>query len=108
MRRIAHLSDIHFGGENTAAVAGVRAWLAANPPDVTVISGDLTRFGQLDEFDKAAAFVSSLSGPMSSRPETTTPLGQGSGSASPGLSPTISATSASRAAPPGRARGWPW
>jgi 3',5'-cyclic AMP phosphodiesterase CpdA len=61
--RIAHLSDIHFGGENHDAVAGVRLWLAENHPDVTVISGDLTRFGQPDEFAAAAAWVSSLDGP---------------------------------------------
>ncbi len=61
--RIAHLSDIHFGGENRDAVAAARAWLADNPPDLTVISGDLTRFGQPQEFDAAAAWVASLDGP---------------------------------------------
>jgi 3',5'-cyclic AMP phosphodiesterase CpdA len=61
--RIAHLSDIHFGGENREAVAGARAWLAANAPDLTVISGDLTRFGQPEEFAAAADWVASLEGP---------------------------------------------
>ena len=63
MPRIAHLSDIHFGGENVAAVAAAREWLVSNPVDLTVISGDLTRFGQRPEFDQAKAFVDSLSGP---------------------------------------------
>ena len=63
MPRIAHLSDIHFGGENVDAVAAVREWLSVNPVDLTVISGDLTRFGHPPEFDAAAAFVSSLGGP---------------------------------------------
>ena len=62
-RRIAHISDIHFGGENTEAVAAVGDWLQANTPNLTVISGDLTRFGQPDEFDAASAWVSSLPGP---------------------------------------------
>jgi hypothetical protein len=62
-RRIAHLSDIHFGGENRDAVAAVRAWLASNPPDLTVISGDLTRFGHPEEFAAAADWVASLEGP---------------------------------------------
>jgi 3',5'-cyclic AMP phosphodiesterase CpdA len=44
-------------------VAAARAWLAANPPDVTVISGDLTRLGHPEEFAAAAAWVSDLEGP---------------------------------------------
>lgn len=63
MPRIAHLSDIHFGGENAEAVAAVKAWLESNPVDLTVISGDLTRFGHVAEFDRAAAFIESLPGP---------------------------------------------
>ena len=62
-RRIAHLSDIHFGGENKDAVAGARDWLSENPQDLTVLSGDLTRFGQPEEFKAAAAWVASLPGP---------------------------------------------
>ena len=61
--RVVHLSDIHFGGENTAAVEGVRLWIEANTPDLTVISGDLTRFGQPEEFAAAAAWVERLAGP---------------------------------------------
>ena len=61
--RIAHLSDIHFGGENRNAVAGAREWLASNSPDLTVISGDLTRFGHPEEFAAASAWVDSLTGP---------------------------------------------
>lgn len=62
-RRIAHLSDIHFGGENREAVSAARDWIAANSPDLTVISGDLTRFGNPEEFIAAAAWVESLTGP---------------------------------------------
>ena len=62
-RRIAHISDIHFGGENRDAVAAARDWVAANMPDLTVVSGDLTRFGQPEEFAAAADWVDSLAGP---------------------------------------------
>ena len=62
-RRIAHLSDIHFGGENGVAVAAARDWIADNTPDLTVISGDLTRFGHDDEFAAAAAWVATVPGP---------------------------------------------
>ncbi len=61
--RIAHLSDIHFGGENRDAVAGAHDWLAANAPDLIVISGDLTRFGRPEEFAAAATWVATLEGP---------------------------------------------
>ena len=64
MIRIAHLSDIHFGGENAAAVAGASAWLTDAVPDLTVITGDLTRFGQPDEFARAAEWVASLNKPL--------------------------------------------
>lgn len=62
-RRIAHLSDIHFGGENRDAVAAARDWIAENSPDLTVISGDLTRFGHEDEFALAAAWIDTVPGP---------------------------------------------
>lgn len=60
MRVIAHLSDIHFGGENPAAVAAARDWIAACDPDLVVITGDLTRQGDESEFAAARAFVDSL------------------------------------------------
>lgn len=63
MLRIAHLSDIHFGLENVAAVEGARAWLAANPPDLCVITGDLTSDGTAQEFAAASLWVASLTVP---------------------------------------------
>ncbi|MEO8925623.1 MAG: metallophosphoesterase [Caulobacteraceae bacterium] len=64
MPRIAHLSDIHFGGENTEAVEGARAWLARESPDLIVITGDLTAFGRPDEFERAAAWAATLTAPL--------------------------------------------
>ena len=63
MARIAHLSDIHFGDENREAVAGAAARIAAEKPDLTIISGDLTRFGETPEFAAAAAWIDALPGP---------------------------------------------
>jgi 3',5'-cyclic AMP phosphodiesterase CpdA len=57
---LAHLSDIHFGGENRPAVAAVRDWVAEQDPDLVVITGDLTRQGDEAEFAAARAFVDSL------------------------------------------------
>lgn len=62
--RIAHLSDIHFGGENVAAVSGVAEMLHAEPFDLTIISGDVTQFGEIAEFEAAAAWIKTLPGPV--------------------------------------------
>jgi 3',5'-cyclic AMP phosphodiesterase CpdA len=62
--RIAHLSDIHFGGENVAAVTGVAEVLRAGGFDLTIVSGDLTQFGEIGEFDAAAAWLKTVPGPI--------------------------------------------
>nr|QQZ50726.1 metallophosphoesterase [Phenylobacterium glaciei] len=61
--RIAHLSDIHFGGENAEAVAAATQCLAADHLDLVVVSGDLTRFGEKGEFASAAAWLKQLPEP---------------------------------------------
>ncbi|MDB5453749.1 MAG: 3,5-cyclic-nucleotide phosphodiesterase [Caulobacteraceae bacterium] len=63
MIRLAHLSDIHFGGENADAVAGALAWLRDQPVDLTIVSGDLTRYGEKVEFQAASAWLDQLPGP---------------------------------------------
>lgn len=62
MLRIAHLSDIHFGGENVEAVAAAFDLLTASPPDLTVLSGDLTVAGARSEFATARDWVEGLTG----------------------------------------------
>jgi len=61
--RIAHLSDIHFGGENAAAVAGATERLKAERFDLVVVSGDLTRYGEPQEFEAAARWLAELPEP---------------------------------------------
>ena len=58
--RLAHLSDIHFGGENEAAVAAAADWLTREPFDLVIVSGDLTRFGEVREFQQARAWLDGL------------------------------------------------
>ena len=58
--RLAHLSDIHFGGENRAAVSGVATWFAQHRPDLAVITGDVTREGAEPEFKAARTWINSL------------------------------------------------
>jgi 3',5'-cyclic AMP phosphodiesterase CpdA len=62
MVRVAHLSDIHFGMQNAAAVDAVAAWLAAEPVDLIIVTGDLTAFGEPEEFASAAAWIGALPG----------------------------------------------
>ncbi len=62
--RIAHLSDIHFGGEEKAAVASAVAELASFAPDLTVVSGDLTLNGLPEEFVAAHDWLRRLPTPL--------------------------------------------
>lgn len=58
--RLAHLSDIHFGGEHVEAVAGAKAWIAEHLPTLTVITGDVTREGTRPEFAAARDWIRGL------------------------------------------------
>jgi 3',5'-cyclic AMP phosphodiesterase CpdA len=60
MRRIAHLSDLHFGAEEPAMVEALAAALATLAPDVIVISGDLTQRGRREQFRAADRFLRRL------------------------------------------------
>lgn len=59
-RRLAHLSDIHFGGEHVEAVAAARSWIAEHRPDLTIITGDVTREGAPAEFAAARKWIHGL------------------------------------------------
>jgi 3',5'-cyclic AMP phosphodiesterase CpdA len=61
--RLAHISDIHFGGENAAAVASATAYVNAGGFDLVVVTGDLTRFAEVDEFERAAAWLTQIRAP---------------------------------------------
>lgn len=61
--RLAHLSDIHFGGENAPAVAAATQMLNAGGFDLVVVTGDLTRYAEIDEFEAAAAWLARIEAP---------------------------------------------
>lgn len=61
--RIAHLSDIHFGGEQTAAVEAAIGVVTAFAPTLTAVTGDLTLNGLPREFTAAAAWLARLPEP---------------------------------------------
>ncbi|MES2987293.1 MAG: metallophosphoesterase [Pseudomonadota bacterium] len=60
MARIAHLSDIHFGANDPAIVAGTEAWLAEQQPDLVILSGDFTQRARVEQFRQAGAYLQRL------------------------------------------------
>jgi 3',5'-cyclic AMP phosphodiesterase CpdA len=61
--RIAHLSDIHFGGEIPEAVEAAIGAVADFAPTLTIVSGDITLNGLPREFRAAAAWLQRLPDP---------------------------------------------
>lgn len=63
MRTIAHLSDLHFGREDPAAVEALVADLRRLAPSLVAVSGDLTQRARRAEFARARAFLDRLPPP---------------------------------------------
>jgi 3',5'-cyclic AMP phosphodiesterase CpdA len=61
--RIAHLSDIHFGGEDRPAVEAAVAAVSAFEPTLSVVTGDLTLNGLPQEFIAARRWLELLPSP---------------------------------------------
>ena len=64
MIRLFHVSDVHFGREDKAAVAWFDALVAAEQPDAIVMTGDLTMRARAREFDAALRWLQSLGRPV--------------------------------------------
>lgn len=60
MTRIYQFADIHFGSENPDAVAAALEVTHADPPNLVVISGDVTQRGKRSEFRDARRWISAL------------------------------------------------
>ena len=59
-----HLSDIHFGLEDRAALAAVRIAIAQQRPDAVLITGDLTMRARRREFAAARDWITTLDVPV--------------------------------------------
>jgi 3',5'-cyclic AMP phosphodiesterase CpdA len=59
-----HLSDLHFGREDQAALDWVAATIAAERPDAVLITGDLTMRARAREFSAACAWIMQLGVPV--------------------------------------------
>lgn len=64
MTRLFHISDVHFGLEDTAALAWVADCVARERPDAVAITGDLTMRARHREFAAAAAWIRALDVPV--------------------------------------------
>src|SRR4051794_14250458 len=64
VRRLAHLSDLHFGRVDPAAVEGLLRSLVDARPDLVVVSGDFTQSARTGEFRAARAFLDRLPAPV--------------------------------------------
>ncbi len=62
--RLFHLSDIHFGLEDAAALAWAKREIARQKPDAVAITGDLTMRARHREFAAACEWINSLSAPV--------------------------------------------
>ena len=64
MRRLAHLSDLHFGTVDPAVLEPLRRKLHALEPHLVVISGDLTQRARKAQFREAREFLDTLPRPQ--------------------------------------------
>jgi 3',5'-cyclic AMP phosphodiesterase CpdA len=60
MRRIAHISDLHFGRHEPAMVDSLGDWLNRSDLDLIVASGDFTQRARSAEFAAARQFLDAI------------------------------------------------
>ncbi|KKL56821.1 hypothetical protein LCGC14_2241560, partial [marine sediment metagenome] len=63
MRRILHLSDLHFGRIRTDLVDPLLSSIHQLRPDLVVLSGDLTQRARRRQFADARAFLDRIEAP---------------------------------------------
>lgn len=64
MRKLMHISDMHFGRVDPATVEPLICAAAEIEPDVIVVSGDLTQRARRNEFRAARGFLDALPRPQ--------------------------------------------
>ena len=60
MTTVLHVSDLHFGTEVPQAVEALVRLARAQPPDVLIVSGDITQRARRSQFDAAQRFIERL------------------------------------------------
>ena len=64
MRKIIHISDIHFGQADYAIAEKARQKITEIAPDLVIVSGDLTQRARSEQFIEAKKFLDSLPKPQ--------------------------------------------
>ncbi|MEP9402259.1 metallophosphoesterase [Sphingomonas sp. VNH70] len=64
MIRLFHVSDVHFGAEDQAAIAWFGEAVRREQPDAIIMTGDLTMRARTAEFEAAAEWLESLGRPV--------------------------------------------
>lgn len=64
MRKIVHISDVHFGKTDRAVVNELVEVINRLEPDLVVLSGDLTQRARSEQFREARAFLDRLPQPQ--------------------------------------------
>lgn len=68
MQRLFHISDLHFGREDEAAIGWFARIVRAEMPDAVICTGDLTMRARSGEFAAAAAWLRALGVPVTVEP----------------------------------------
>ncbi len=63
MKRLAHISDLHFGRTDRNLVAALTEDLAEFDPTLCIVTGDLTQRARPEQFEEARAFLHGLTCP---------------------------------------------
>lgn len=64
MTRLFHVSDVHFGREDRAAIDWFGARVREEQPDAVIMTGDLTMQARAKEFEAAAKWLQGLGRPV--------------------------------------------
>ncbi len=64
MTKLFHVSDVHFGAEDPAAIAWFSERVAAERPDAVIMTGDLTMRATKSEFEAGGAWLAALGVPV--------------------------------------------
>jgi len=62
--KLVHLTDLHFGCEDKAALKAAATHIDAEKPDAVIITGDISRDGRRSELNDACAWMRELSAPV--------------------------------------------
>jgi predicted MPP superfamily phosphohydrolase len=63
MKKIVHLSDLHFGRLSSEVLTALQTKLGVLNPDFIIVSGDLTQRAKKSEYQAAANFLKNLGAP---------------------------------------------